>query len=155
MSREGLEIARDHGGRLPAFPSQAEAELALFPLRDQRLTQIRTWAAGSGFVADGAPESLKAVEAWYFSVVANPRTAISATKDELDAALGVYFGHVFVESAGFGWIVEQDAFVPGHYGFGVRKGLLTLILTHGVSPDPLERNRRQQSLFRKYKKYAA
>jgi hypothetical protein len=51
--------------------------------------------------------------------------------------------------------VDQDAFVTGHFGIGVRKGLVTIMLTHGISPDPLERNKRKQSLFRRYKRHAA
>lgn len=154
MSRRSAEIAREHGRGLPAFPSQAMAEAALFALRDRRLALFRQWAVDSGrFSANGKPESLKAIEAWYFDMAISDGPA--ANKEDLDAALGAYVGLVLVESAGFEWIVEQDAFVPGRFGFGVRKGLFTLMLTNGMSPDPLERNRRKQSLFRQYQKYAA
>jgi len=156
MSRRGVEIARDNGGRLPAFSSQAEAETSLRSLRDQRLAQMQGWATSAGsFLTNGTPESLKALEAWYFKVVASSPITLGASKDELDATVGAYLGQVFVESAGFEWIVEQDTFVPGRYGIGVRKGLVTLMLTQGVSPDPLVRNKQKQSLFRRYRKYAA
>jgi hypothetical protein len=156
MSFRGLQFAREYGVRLPSFSSLAKAETALFSLRDTRLARIHAWAASSGrFLADGTPTSLNSVEAWYFEVAPTSRKAVGVTKDDLDAAIGAYFGHVLVESAGFEWMVEEDPFVPGHFEMGVRKGLFTLMLTRGPSPDPLERNKRKQSLFRLYKRYAA
>jgi hypothetical protein len=155
MSRRSLQIAREHGSSLPAFPSQAEAERALFLQRDERLARIRGWAADSGmFVADGTPESLKALEAWYFEVGDNRDVAIGATSAEVKESIGAYFGQVLCGSSGFEWIVGEDAFVPGHYAIGVRKALCTVWVSNGISPDAPERNRRRQSLFRMYRKLA-
>lgn len=129
------------------------AEVALLSLRDRRLALFLQWAGDSGrFSANGTPESLKDVEAWYFDVVMSGGP--TANKRDLNAALGAYFGQVFVEAAGFEWIVEQYPFAAGRYELGVRKEHLTLMLTNGISPDPPERNRRKHSLFRQYRKYA-
>jgi hypothetical protein len=156
MSGRGLDIAREHGERQPAFSSASEAKAALLSLRDQRLAQVRAWTHhGGAFAADATPESLKALEAWYFDVLEGGAAALNATIGELDGAVGAYFGQVLVDSAGFEWVVEQNAFVPGHYELGVRRGLCTLMLTDGWAPEPLKRNKRKQSLLRQFKKYAA
>ena len=155
MPRRSLQIAREHGRRLPAFASQVEAERALFPQRDERLARIRRWAVQSGkFVTDGTPESLKALQAWYFEVVDNRDVEVGATRSELKESIGAYFGQVLCASSGFEWIVGEDAFAPGHYAIGVRKTLCTVWVSNGISPDPPERNRRRQSLFRLYRKLA-
>ena len=66
----------------------------------------------------------------------------------------LYFAKV-VEHGGFTWVVTESPFQAGHFEIGVTKGLFTLMLTCGCTPEPLERNRRKQSLFRMFQKYSA
>jgi hypothetical protein len=141
---------------LPAFKSSADAERVLIERKNQRLRLLRELATRTGrFVADATPDSLKVLESWYFEVLDTDSAGVGVTKAELDEAVGTYVGEVLVETAGFEWIVAEDAFVRGHYGIGVRRGLLSVMLTEGVTPDPLARNRRKQSLFRMYRKWTA
>lgn len=68
-------------------------------------------------------------------------------------AIGFSFGEMLCRSAGFSWVVEEFAFTKGRFEVGVNRHLMTIMLTKGRTP-PVEGNKRKQSLWREYKRYA-
>jgi hypothetical protein len=154
MSRYGLLVVTARDSAWPACDSQGDAERLWFAQRDFNLNTLHTWSVASGrFNVDETPESLKTVEEWYFDAAS--QEGLPATPAVVHMLLGFYFGQVLVSSAKFTWVVRESAFVPGHYGIGVTKGLVTIMLSDGMPPDPPERNKRRLSLYRQYKKWAA
>ena len=94
MSKVGLRIARLFGGRLPTFPSQADAERALFEMRDSALAGLTRAAshAPDQFVPDLTPESLKALEAWYFAVLDRGQfPSVGTSREGLEEMLTMAF----------------------------------------------------------------
>ena len=140
MSRHGLNVATEYSLALPRFGSHAEAEVALTKRRDQALADLQSKVE----VLDFTPESLKALE-----VEALRSGAQSIPPDQI----GYYLGEVYCRSAGFKWIVSESPFAPGHYEIGVSRGLTTIMLTKGRTLT-LERNKRMQSLWKDYQRYA-
>jgi hypothetical protein len=157
MSKSGMIAALRHGAELPAFGSLAEAEVALFRERDQRLALLSKVAGESnGFACTFAPESLKELERWYFEILdAGAFSTLLLSQDDFERCLASYFGEVLVRnSPPFEWFVSEFPFEPGRYEIGIRRPLAALMLTGRKAPEPRERNRGMQSLWRDYHKYA-
>jgi len=155
MSQTGMIAAHQHGAQLPTFGSLAEAETALFRERDRRLSVLSKAADGSNcFTCSFAPESLKNLERWYFEILdAGAFPTFSLSQDDFEKCVASYFGEVLVRhSPPFEWFVEEFVFDPGRYEIGIRRPLLALMLTGRKAPEPRERNRRMQSLWREYRR---
>jgi hypothetical protein len=155
MSKAGLHAARQFAQELPTFRDLAAAERALFSRRDELLRLLRDWSARSTvFEADGSAESLKGLERWYFDVLDGPGfTSIGTDQDTFGSAVAMYLGEVFVDATPpFEWFVTEFAFEAGRYEIGVRRGYLHVMLSRqGFSRVG---NKRQESLWRTYLKYA-
>ena len=156
MSKAGLRIARLFGGRLPTFASQADAERALFEVRDNALAGLTRAAshAPEQFVPDLTPDSLKALEAWYFALIDGRQfSSVGTSREEFEQWMGFYYGAMAVHrDPGAGWVVEEYAFEPGRYEIGVRKGLVTEMLTAGFADHyTAPNNKRRQSIYRRYR----
>ena len=157
MSRSGMTAAAEHGAHLPKFGSLGEAEATLYQERDQLLAKLAELARESnGFDCTFHPESLNSLERWYFRLLdADAFRAPSMPRLELERCIAVYFGEVLVRSIPpFEWFVSEYTFSPGRYELGVRRPLLAIMLSQPKSPDPRERNKRSQSLWREYSRYA-
>lgn len=155
MSREGLRVAKEISSRLPAFSSQREARSQLLARRDERLTKFYALSSrATDFRADSTPESLKKMEAWYFSLVdADGFRVIGATREEFEDCMATYFCHVVaVTHSDAAWTVEESPFAPGHYQIGIRRGLCTWagsLRDHYRAPA----NKNHTRIFREYQKY--
>jgi hypothetical protein len=149
MSRQGMVVAKQYGTELPAFSNPSEAEDVLFAQRDATLgafaREIHTLAL------DYSPESLKTLEKWY---VENGSPEVGSGGYSLPHAIGFYFGEVLCRSAGFEWFVSEFAFERGRYEIGVRRRLVSIMLTKGKRPS-IKGNKRMQILWREYGTYAA
>ena len=145
MSQQGLNVATSFGQGLPSFPSKAAAEVGLFRLRDAVLRDL-----GQMVVLDYSPESLKVFEAWFF---AQPEPRRLPNGDPLELSVGFYIGEVVVRHANFHWVVQPFVFASGKYEIGVNRGGATITVTKGWSLS-LDRNKRMQSLWREYQKFA-
>ncbi len=68
--------------------------------------------------------------------------------------MAMYVGAVFVQNATppFEWFVKEFAFDAGRYEIGIRRGFFSLMLSR--QSVPRERNKRQESLWRTYARYA-
>jgi len=157
MSKSGLKIAGEYGKRLPAFGSHQEAERVLFAQRDGLVAAVvMLERKSSEFRADFTPESLNQLEAMFSeSRDAQDFNRLGVDKTTFERMIGMYFGEVYVRNVpGAEWFVAEYAFEQGRYEIGVRKGLLSLMLTNGLAPEPRERNFRQRSLLRLYRKYS-
>jgi hypothetical protein len=156
MSKVGLLAARLFGKGLPRFHDQAEAERALFARRDELLRMLADWSHRSAdFTYDLSPESLKGLERWYFQLAAGPGVrSIKTDLDTFERAIAMYLGAVFVRNGTppFEWFVNEFAFEEGRYEIGVQRGLFAMMLLR--QSIPRENNKRQESLWRMYVRYA-
>ena len=130
MSRSGLIVAHQHGEELPAFADIRAAEAALSKERDTGLGEIRKVEALTADL-DYSTESLKTVERWFFE---NGQPASTSSGYSISHAIGFYFGEVLCRVGGFGWVIQEYAFLKGRYEIGVQRGLLTVMLTKGRTP---------------------
>jgi len=156
MSRAGLIAARLFGRKLPTFRDLAEAERALLARRDELLRTLSELSRqSSDFSADLSPESLKGLERWYFELRDGPGfTSIGVDEETFERAMAMYLGEVLVRNAPpFEWFVDEFAFEHGRYEIGVRRSLVAVMLSR-LAPDPPERNKRHQSIWRMYRRYA-
>ena len=149
MSREPIKAALQYGEELPAFLSVSEAEKTLLQLRDSTLQAFLDEHSLS-LGLDFSPESLKSLEKWYFEAGC-PKVGVG--NYSIPHAIGFYFGETLCRSAGFSWIVQEFPFIKGRFEVGVNRRLGTIMLTKGKTP-PVEGNKRMQSLWREFKKYA-
>jgi hypothetical protein len=156
MSKAGLLAAGRFGESLPAFRDQTEAEGALRSRRDDLLQRLAVWSQRStSFRCDLSPESLKRLEGWYFELVGGPGVRSIGTDEEtFERAMAMYLGAVFVRNASppFEWFVHEYAFERGRYEIGVRRGSFAMMLSR--QSVPRERNKRRESLWRLYARYA-
>jgi hypothetical protein len=152
-----MTAAADYGSRLPTFRDIEDARAALYHERDCRLAALAECARHTDqFRLTFEADSLKALELWYFRLVdlAGFRSPIAA-RHHFEQCIAAYFGEVLVRSSPpFEWFVEEYAFTPGRYEIGVRRPLLAIMLTGSKAPEPRERNKRMQSLWRQYQRYA-
>ena len=156
MSRFSLRVARLFGQGLPAFASRAEAERSLFAQRDEGLAAIERAAERSAgaFIADYSPESLKALEAWYFRLCERRGFEdVGTSRDEFEHWMAWYYGATAVRSdAEAEWIVAEFPFEPGRYELGVRKGPGTEMLTAGFTDHHATiNNARREHIYRRYR----
>lgn len=140
MSRYSLKVATEFSSALPSFGSQAEAEAALFERKDRALADLQSKLASLDFT----PESLKGLEG-----AALQSGVQSIPPDQI----GFYLGEVYCRSAAFNWVVSESPFAPGRYEIGVTRGLVTIMVTKGRTVT-LDRNKRLQSLWKEYQRYA-
>lgn len=149
MSREGMKAAVHYGSELPEFSSHAEAEAALCALRNSTLSALIS-DLGQAISLDFSGESLKRLEAWF---IENGSPETIRTGYSLPHAIGFYFGEVLCKTSNFSWVVEELPFQRGRYEIGVKRPLLSIMLTKGKRPS-ISGNKRMQSLWREWKSYA-
>ena len=156
MSRYGLKIAKLFGKKLPAYSSQADAQRHLYAFRDDRLHRLSKLALASDkFEVDSSPESLKALEAWYFELwETNAFKSIQTSREEFEECMAMYFGHVVVKNMKKAeWIVSEYAFENGKYEIGVTWGSRSIMLSRFTDHFKTPNNKRHQSIWRKFKHY--
>lgn len=155
MSKAGLLAARLFGSKLPAFRDRGEAERVLYRQRDELLGTLTDISRdSSAFRADFSPESLKDLEHWYFELSEGAGFgAIGIGKETLERTIAMYLGEVVVRNApSFDWFVAEFAFEQGRFEIGVKSPHVRVMLSR-VSPVPRERNKRELSIWRMYRKY--
>jgi hypothetical protein len=156
MSKAGLLAARLFGKSLPTLRNQAQAERALQTRRDDLLRMLADWSKRStDFRPDLSPESLKGLERWHFRLVDGPGfRSINTDLETFERAMAMYIGAVFVRNATppFEWFVKEFAFESGRYEIGVRRDLFAMMLSRQSISH--EHNKRQESLWRMYSRYA-
>ncbi|PKD40476.1 hypothetical protein CWO84_10070 [Methylomonas sp. Kb3] len=142
-------VAGQYAHDLPVFAGQGEAETALFAQRDMGLREIHTLSSLSSRL-DYLPESLKALEQWFFE---NGQPSATPSGYSMAHAVGFYFGEVLCRTQQFHWVVQEFVFSKGHYEVGVQRPLLSIMLTKGKKLQP-QGNKRMQSLWREFQRYA-
>jgi hypothetical protein len=158
MSRNGMIAAAKVGAQLPTFASLREAEAELYRERDRLLGELVRFARESNvFECTFAPDTLKRLEAWYFHLLDDDAfRGPSMPRLEFERCIAIYFGEVLVRSSPpFEWFVSEYVFLPGRYDLGVRRSLLSIMLLLPKPPEPRERNKRMQSLWREYLRCSA
>ncbi len=158
MSRAGRRAADDLGKTLPRYGSLQEAERALFTQRDVLLGQLRTAAAASqSFQCDFTPDSLKALERWYFEVRERESfAAYGVSPETFERCMAMYLGEVIVQNhAAFHWVVREFPFVPGTYEIGVDRGAVAVMLTRWRGLHTRPNNRKRESIWREYHRWVS
>lgn len=159
MTRKALVVARAVGAKLPKFRNAIDARRALFGQRDRSLADLRALdAERSGFTMDETPDSLLALETWYFALVARRGFArLGTDRARFESAMGFYFGAVAVRHAKARWIVEESAFAPGGYEVGVTRGQFSLLGIETLCEDWHTRpnNKTHRALAREYAQHFA
>jgi hypothetical protein len=158
MTRFGLRVARLFGRRLPHFTSASDAETALTRRRDEILRALAQAAeASASFTPDFTPESLKALEAWYFELYERDAfRTVGLDREAFERAMAAYFGEVAVRSVpGARWVVQEYAFEVGRYEIGVRAGLVTVLLDRFTDHFATPNNKRRQALYRRFRHHYA
>ena len=155
MGRAGRIAAVLHAELLPAFDGLAEAEAALYALRDARLALLdRLATTRDDFEPNYQPNSLKPLEQWYFALAASEGfVRLGVAAKIFQECLAMYFFEIAVRNTDAEWTVQEYAFGPGLYEIGVRRGNL-MILGSRRRPRRIDReNKRRQSMWREYQKY--
>jgi len=153
MTKAGMAAAQEHGTNLPSFASQGEAEHSLFARRDELLLTLQKSASGnSTFRFDSSPDSLKALEKWYFDLLEGQNFgSLGLDQATFEHCISMYLGHVLVQNhPKFKWVVEKFAFQEGKYEIGVQRPLFSLMLTGRRNLAGKPNNKRRQSLWREY-----
>jgi len=156
MTRRGLQNALQRDSTLPTFTSRDEAERDLFQFRDDFRTEILLLAKQSEIHLDFSPESLKALEKWYFDLLARDGfQQLGITKSQFERCIGFYTCFVYTENdADFHWIVQESFLIEGKFDIAVTKGNMTIAVSHHSRPPDLKNNKRMESNYREYKKLA-
>ena len=149
MSRSGMIVARQYADDLPVFASQSEAERVLLAQRDTGLRELLDEIA-EVLDLDYSPRSLNALERWYFE---KGQPAVTRSGYSMSRAIAFYFGEVLCRHAQFQWTVEEYVFSKGHFEIGVKRLMLSVMLTKGKNPQS-RNNGRMQSLWREFLRYA-
>lgn len=155
MSEPARQIAIRHGEQLPSYSSQEEAKAAWFSFRNNHLSILHKAATKqSAFIPYYQAESLKQVELWYFQLYGSDSFhSLDLTREVFEICMAMYFGENAVHSANARWVVKKYFLGSGKCELGVCKGSMTMMLWRFTDYYPEPNNKRQQSLFRLYKKY--
>jgi hypothetical protein len=155
VSRQGYEIAVQHGTKLLTFSSQEEAQQYFYNFRDKYLALLsKIIQQHSQFIPDYSPESLKQLEQWYFHLYESDSfQLIGTTLEVFEICMAMYFGETVVRNTSAHWIVEEYFLGAGKYELGVRKGSMTMMVNRFANHFREPNNKRRQSLFRRYKQY--
>jgi hypothetical protein len=152
MSRPGMIAAAELAKTLPAFQSLAEAEAQLYAFRDERLSLVgKLSEASSDFQPTYQPDSLKALERWWFDLAESDGFArLGVQPETFEECIGMYLLETAVRHSDVEWAVREYAFGPGLYEIGVTRPLFT-VFCRRLRPRAIEdRNKRKQSLWRQY-----
>ena len=81
------------------------------------------------FVADGSPETLKRMEAWYYQLFeSHGFEKLGISREEFECCMASYFCHVAVTNCNEAvWTVAEYAFEKGKYEIGVTRGLVNVL----------------------------
>jgi len=155
MSKQGLTLASQHGEKLPPFANHKEAANYYFDFRDKHLDLLAEAATKSpSFQPDYSAESLKHLEQWYFHLYETDTFLTEGIdRETFETCMAMYFGETAVESAHAQWIVEPYFLASNKYELGVRKGSFTMMLSRFTDHFREPTNKKQESLFRRYKRY--
>jgi len=155
MAEQARQIAIRYGEELPAFSCQAEAEAAWFSFRDNHLTRLlQASKKQAAFIPNYQAESLKQLEKWYFELIESGSfQALGLSRADFEICMAMYFGETTIRSTNAHWVVKEYFLGTGKYELGVCKGSITIMLRRFKDHYREANNKRQQSLFRMYKKY--
>jgi len=158
MSKAGMDAARRHAKHLPRFRNQKAAEDTLFADRDALLTLLsEVSVASTAFDPDYSPESLKALESWYFELWEDDGFGgLSLDRETFERCMAMYFGEVIVRNdKRYEWIVQEFAFEKGKYEMGISRPGFAVMLRAFRDHYALPNNKRRQRIWRRYREYAA
>ncbi|MDN7245563.1 hypothetical protein [Planococcus shenhongbingii] len=149
MSKQSLRVAIEKGKKLRKCESLKEAESYFLNFKETVLGQFDLVAGESPFfTADYKVESLKALEKWYFHLIESDEfEQLGMNRNDFETVLAMYFGEVVVRNnEDAKWEVEEYAFVPGRYTFGVCKGLVSMAFGNGFKDHYLRTPEQEKKL---------
>ena len=148
-----MKVAQAYGAMLPTYESAEEATEALFRYRDSALEYLAAHYPG---VLDYSPESLKTLEAWYFSHFEHGQERSGdLSRARIEESLGTYFAAALIRAdSRYSWAVEPFPFTPDTYVLAAARPLMQVNVTRRTNLYAHSRNVRRQSLYREFKRYA-
>lgn len=141
--------AKQYAEDLPAFDSLEDAREHLMSAQRETLGAFLR-EQGAKLELDFSLESLRRLEKWFLEA-GSPEAGECGYS--VPHAIGFYFGEILCRTSGFSWVVEEFPFQRGRYGIGVKRPLLSIMLTKGKRPV-IAGNKRMQSLWRECSGYA-
>ena len=157
VSRKPIDVAREFGEQLPSFASLADATRHYKAHMQTGLKALEGLTTGlPGFDMDYSPGSLRSLEEVYFNLVERAGFAgLGLTQQAFESLIGIYFAAVVTRSDPKARLVVQEfAFTPGKYEFGVAKGNTTVMVSslQNLSlVQPLKKRRdRLDKMFQRY-----
>ncbi len=148
MSRQGMIAAKQYAEELPAFESLEAAREHLMSAKSGTLSALLR-EHGGPLNLDFSVESLKRLEKWFLE---SGSPEAGGRGYSIPHAIGFYFGEILCIRSGFSWVVEEFPFQRGRYEIGVKRPLLSIMLTNGKRPV-IAGNKRMQSLWRECSGY--
>jgi hypothetical protein len=149
MSRPGVIAAQEYAEGLASFESpEAAHEQLLAALGATVSALLREQGVPLGL--DFSPESLRRLERWFLESGC-PETGDAGYS--IPHAIGFYFGEILCRTSGFRWVVDEHPLGDGRYEIGIRRPLLSIMLTKGRRPVRVG-NERMHSLWREWDVYA-
>ena len=149
MSHRGIIAAKQYADDLPVFDNFEVAHECLMSAQRETLNALLQ-EHGVELNLDFSVESLKRLEKWFLES-GSPEAGCNGYS--IPHAIGFYFGEILCRRSGFGWVVEEFPFQRGRFEIGVKRPLLTIMLTKGKRPG-IAGNKRMQSLWRECSGYA-
>jgi hypothetical protein len=157
MVEKRVQATIDHADDLPEFADPESASRELFGKRDEVLRLLVAASAKTAeFEADYSPDSLEALENWYFDLWEHQSFFETGMgRSEFETAMAFYFGETLARNVeGFEWLVEEYAFLPGRYEIGVGRERLKIMLSRFTDLFARPGNTKRDSIRRAYRKYA-
>ena len=143
----------------PRFKNKKEAEKYFLDYKSTYLEYLRTISKNSEmFEMDFTPDSLKRLELWYFYLKENGKfSEENIDESKLLISISIYYGEILRRNTKkWKWVIDEYPFVKNTYDLFVGR------LPHMGIMIQLNRkwafykidNKRKQSLWREYKRYA-
>jgi hypothetical protein len=157
VSKTPIDVAREFGAQLPSFAGLADATRHYETQMQTGLKALEGLTTSlPGFDMDYSPDSLSSLEEVYFNLAERAGFAgLGLTQRAFELLIGVYFAAVVIRNDPKARLVVQEfAFTPGKYEFGVAKGNTMVMLSslQNLSlVQPLTPKRdRLYKMFRRY-----
>jgi hypothetical protein len=159
MSKQGMKIALEVGKSRMKFDNFELAEKYFENVKKNFLEKInKLQDKYKNEKLDFSPESLKTIEKIYFDYYEKDRfNEKDISKNDFIELLGIYNGFVYVINEKAKWKVEKEVFVnDDRYYLGIELNSWNCFIDcSGISHlEKLTNNKRRQSMYREYKKYA-
>lgn len=156
MTQAGTARLYEFSSKLPSFENREEAEQAFFQYRDGLLERLLEAGKQAQEPLDYSPESLKALETWYFQLwEGDAFESLSMDRACFERCMAMYFGEVVVRNnSAFSWGASENPILRRRYAFGIGRPRYFMFLWRLKDLYARPDNKRRQSLWRAWRRHA-